>query len=237
MGFYLLFISLLLRSHKQNPIEFTDKRFYTASWWALPFAHHTIVLFLVLHQYTYGTRLIGWSKWRQSQGITPKIGCRVLLRDGTIPSFVRHLWRIVDVYPGLDSIIRVISIITRYWCYQASVTENYSIIGRKNVDLYLFNSVVRRVKVFLHLPNKTICYQIFRRVCFMELGQPDISLSCVIHMMDLRHLVQIIVLEIFHQTKAHFSMTNCFLIQEFTTIYETVARYLGASSIVRKLME
>lgn len=60
----------------------------------------------------YLTSLQTRSKWHHRQSTTPKIGSLDLLRDGTIPPLVWRRGRIVDVHPGPDGIIRVISIKT-----------------------------------------------------------------------------------------------------------------------------
>ncbi|XP_043466286.1 uncharacterized protein LOC122501086 [Leptopilina heterotoma] len=60
-------------------------------------------------------------KWQQSKEENPEIGTMVILKEDNIPPLRWHLGRIIEIHPGDDSIVRVVTVRTTTGTYKRSV--------------------------------------------------------------------------------------------------------------------
>ncbi|XP_076660598.1 uncharacterized protein LOC143363956 [Halictus rubicundus] len=65
------------------------------------------------------------SKWRTSSSQQPRIGDLVILKEDNVPPMQWHLGRIIELHPGDDNVIRVVTVKTVSGTYKRSVKRIY----------------------------------------------------------------------------------------------------------------
>ena len=70
--------------------------------------------------------MIGRSKWQStSNQDSIKIGTLVVLKEDNLPPMDWKLGRIVEMHPGQDKIVRIVTVRTNAGIYKRSVTRLY----------------------------------------------------------------------------------------------------------------